>query len=141
MTFDPNSQINKLCIQGMEQEATGNEAGAIKLFIQAWEDASDDFEKFTAAHYVARHQQTIIDKLKWDKLSLELAFKINNAQVKASLPSLYLNIGKGYEDLNDLASATVNYKLALSFVSFLPKNGYGKMIHSGVEAGLRRIGG
>jgi rifampin ADP-ribosylating transferase len=38
---------------------------ASKLFLQAWNEATNDFEKFIAAHYVARHQQNVPDKLKW----------------------------------------------------------------------------
>lgn len=34
---------------------------AKELFLQAWHAAVNDFEKFTAAHYVARHQPTTAD--------------------------------------------------------------------------------
>lgn len=139
MQFDPNNNVVKLCTQGMELEGAGEKEKAQKLFMQAWNEAVDDFEKFTAAHYVARHQNTIADKLKWDELSLELALKINDQSIKQSLPSLYLNVAKGYEDLNDFEKALENYQLALPFVGFLPDNGYGKMIRSGIEAGLIRV--
>jgi rifampin ADP-ribosylating transferase len=139
MEFDQNNNVIKLCAQGMEMEGKGKLEEASKLFMQAWDEATNDFEKFTSAHYVARHQKNINDKLKWDKTALELALKINNDTVKGTFPSLYLNIAKCYEDLKDLKNAKENYDLALSFADLLPDNGYGNMIKGGIINGIERI--
>lgn len=64
--------------------------------------AADDFEKFTAAHYVARHQKSVEDKLNWDETALAFTLKINDRNMRTSYPSLYLNIAKCYEDLRRL---------------------------------------
>jgi rifampin ADP-ribosylating transferase len=85
------------------------------LFLQAWSEATNDFEKFISAHYVARHQKNVSDKLKWLETALQFAFKINNDSVKSAFPSLYSNIAKCYEDLNDSDKAKMNYELATSF--------------------------
>ncbi len=122
MLFDPKNNVVKLCAQGMDMEGKGKPEDASKLFLQAWNEATNNFEKFTAAHYVARHQKSIADKLKWDETALRLALKINNDTVKATFPSLYLNIAKCYEDLNDLDNAKKNYELALSFSKQLPED-------------------
>jgi len=139
MEFDQNNNVIKLCAQGMEMEGNGKPEEAIKLFTQAWDEATNDFEKFTSAHYVARHQKNTQDKLNWDKTALELALKINNETVKATFPSLYLNIAKCYEDLNDFGNAKRNYDLALSFADLLPDNGYGNMIKGGIIKGIERV--
>src|SRR3954463_13363043 len=120
MQFDPNNSVIKLCVKGMELEANQKPDEAQKLFLQAWKEATNNFEKFTAAHYVARHQKTVADKLKWDETALSLALKINDDKMKSSYPSLYLNIAKCYEDLKDLDNANKNYQLALSFSNTLP---------------------
>ena len=112
---------------------------AYQLFLQAWNEAANDLEKFTAAHYVARHQKNVTEKLKWDETAVSFALKINDDQMKASYPSLYLNIAKCHEDLNDFANARKNYELALSFTAFLPADGYGNMIRSGIENGIKRV--
>jgi len=65
---------------------------------------------------VARHQKNISDKLKWYETALELALKINDDSVKAAFPSLYTNIAKCYEDLNDPDNAKKNYEIANSFI-------------------------
>ena len=139
MYFDPHNNIVKLCAQGMCMEAEGKSNDAAHLFLQAWADSTDDFEKFTAAHYVARHQRTIEDKLKWDQTALHFALQIKDDSIKAHLPSLYLNIAKCYEDLNDFDTARTQYQLALSYSEFLPDDGYGKMIKSGVLHGFQRV--
>ena len=137
--FDPENNIVKLCALGMEMEALGKPAAALNLFQQAWEEATNDFEKFTAAHYVARHQRSIDEKLKWDEISLNLAHSVSDDKMKGTFPSLYLNVGKCYEDLKDYDKAKKHYELGLSFVSFLPDDGYGRMIKAGLKNGLDRI--
>jgi rifampin ADP-ribosylating transferase len=97
----------------MEEEGKPEEA--IKLFLQAWDEATYDFEKFISAHYVARHQKTASDKLKWLETSLRFALKINDDSVKSAFPALYSNIAKCYEDLSDPDKAKENYELATTF--------------------------
>jgi hypothetical protein len=52
MQFDSNNNVIKLCAEGMEMETKGLTEQASKLFPEAWNKATNDFEKFTAAHYV-----------------------------------------------------------------------------------------
>ena len=137
MQFDPNNKIVKLCAEGMNAE--GELEKARKLFQQAWNEATTDFERFIAAHYVARHQDTVADKLKWDELSLNAALNVTDEAIQAALPSLYLNIGKCYEDLMDIDKARKQYELAQSWATYLSNDGYGEMIKSGIKNGLERV--
>lgn len=139
MLFDPENTIVKLCALGMSKEQEGLTEEAAKLFSQAWNEAENDTERFIAAHYLARHQRTVADKLKWDEAALELALKINDDLIRSTFPSLYLNIAKCCEDLNDLPKAKKNYELALSFADKLPDDGYGKLIRGGIVSGLERM--
>lgn len=140
MEFNPDNKVVQLCAQGMEQEGNGQPAEAARLFDEAWSVAANDFEKFTAAHYVARHQKSDFNKLLWNLKALQHALNIEDDGIKATLPSLYLNIGKCYEDLGDLEHAKLEYKTALSFSGFLPNDGYGNMIKAGIAKGLERVG-
>jgi len=106
---------------GMEDNGKPDEAA--KLFLQAWNESTNDFEKFTAAYYVARHQDDVRDKLKWLETGLQFALKIDDESVKAAFPSLYSNIAKCYEDLNEPDSAKKNYELAESFKNKPSDNG------------------
>jgi hypothetical protein len=123
MEFSPNNHIVKLCILGMGMEEKGEPGEAGRLFLQAWNEAANDFEKFIAAHFVARYQTNVADKLTWLETDLQLALKINNEAVKAAFPTLYFNIAKCYEDLNDFANAKKNYELASSFTGKPSDNG------------------
>ncbi len=123
MEFNPSNKVVKLCLQGMGMEDKGNPEEAAKLFLQAWNEATNDFEKFLAAHYVARHQENVTDKLKWLQTALQFALKINDHAVKAAFPSLYSNIAKCYEDLNDAENAKKNQELARSFTDHPTDNG------------------
>ena len=91
-------------MQGMAMEERGNSDEASGQFLQAWNESANDFEKFTAAYYVARSQKDIHDKLKWLETALQFASKIDDDSVKAAFPSLYSNIAKCYEDLGDPAN-------------------------------------
>lgn len=123
----------------MSLEGEGKPEAAASTFQQAWSEASNDFEKFTAAHYVARHQKSIADKLKWDQIALDHALNIEAEGMKSFYPSLYLNLAKGYEDLQDFGQAKTHYQLAQSFFEHLPNDGYGNLIKSGVLNGIKRM--
>jgi tetratricopeptide (TPR) repeat protein len=139
MQFDPDNAVVRLCAQGMEMESNQKPDDAKALFLQAWDAASNDLEKFIAAHYIARHQQATIDKLNWDEIALSFALRIKNHEVFANFPSLYLNIAKCHEDLGNYKSAAKNYQTALSYTTELSEDGYGKMIRTGIIKGLQRI--
>ncbi|RRB03807.1 rRNA adenine methyltransferase [Larkinella rosea] len=136
MPFDPDNKIVQLCAEGMNHE--GEPEKACQFFQRAWAEAITPFEKFVAAHYVARQQPSVADKLKWDETALRLALLEETETSREAYPSLYLNVGKGYEDLRDFDRAREHYQLAQSFADRLPDEGYGKMIRSGIRNGLER---
>lgn len=113
MEFSPFNNVIKLCLQGMSMEENSKPDEAAGLFKQAWDEATNDHEKFLAAHYVSRQQKTVYEKLKWLETALEFALKINDNTVKSALPSLYANIAQCYEDSGDAEKAKENSALAL----------------------------
>ena len=115
MEFNPNNHVVKRCIQGMGMEEKGKPEEAGTLFLQAWNEATNDFEKFIATHYVARYQKNVADKLKWLETALQFALKINDDTVRSAFPSLYSNIAKCYEDLGDPDKAKKHYEFATRF--------------------------
>src|SRR5664279_6508992 len=92
MEFDPENKIVRLCAEGMAAEGLGHEDEAMNLFTRAWNESSTDFEKFTSAHFVARHQKTITEKLIWDETALDHALKINDGSLNGSLPVSYTHL-------------------------------------------------
>lgn len=115
MEFSPDNAIVKLCLQGMAMEEQAKLSEANNLFNEAWNEATNDFEKFLAAHYIARTQTNIPDKLKWLQTALRCALEINSYSVKSALPSLYSTLAKCYVELGDTVNASKNHELSASF--------------------------
>ena len=134
MEFNPNNPVIKLCVQGIVMEEKGKPEEAGRFFLQAWNEAANDFEKFTAAHFVARHQNKVGDKLKWLKTALQYALKTDDQSAKGAFPSLYSNIARCYEDMNDPGNAEKNYELAKSAADKPSDKG---PFYHGTKAGLQ----
>lgn len=115
MEFNPNNTVVKLCLQGMGMEDNGKPEQASKLFLEAWNEATNDFEKFIAAHYVARHQENVSEQLKWLETALQFALKIDDDTVQGAFPSLYANIAKCFDALGDTEKAKQNAESATMF--------------------------
>ena len=110
-------------MQGMTLEDQGQPEEAAGLFLKAWNEATNDFEKFLAAYCLARHQINVLDRLNWYQTALRLALTINDDSVKGAYASLYINIAKCYEDLIDPDNAKKNYELGNSFIGKPSDNG------------------
>ncbi|MFD2521157.1 hypothetical protein [Emticicia soli] len=140
MDIDPSNKVVQLCTDGMSNEFEGKLNESEALFNQAWALASNEFEACIAAHYMARRQLSLADKLKWNLKSFDLANKIEGDGMKNYLPSLCLNVGKSYEDLEQIAEATYYYRLGADYTDTLKENPYVNMIKSGLTEGLKRVG-
>jgi hypothetical protein len=134
MEFDPRNEVIKLCVQGMGAEEQGRSDEAGDLFIQAWHESTNDFERFMAAYYVARSRKDIRERLTWFETSLQHAKKINDVTVSSAFPTLYSNIAKCFEELGDDTGARENKELARSAADTLPDNG---PFYHGTKADLK----
>lgn len=85
---------------------------AHQLYTQAWELAGDAYDACVAAHYVARMQTDIGEKLRWNLIALEKANAVGDERVTSFYPSLYLNLGKAYELMGEADKARTYYDLA-----------------------------
>lgn len=134
MEFSPNNNVVKLCVQGMAMEGKGEPEQAGRLFLQAWNEATDDFERYIAAYFVGRHQESSSDKLKWLQTALQFALKTDDYSAKGAFTTLYSNIAKCYEDLGDADNAKRNYDLANASGDQPPDSG---PFYHGTKADLR----
>lgn len=134
MEFNPNNSIVQLCLQGMGMEDKGKPEDAAGLFLKAWNEAANDFEKYLAAYFVARQQNNTTDKLQWLLIALQFAAKQNDPAVNSALLSLHTAIAQCFENLNDLNNAKHYYELAGSATT-APKDS-GPFYH-GTRAALK----
>ncbi len=137
--MDTNNPVVKLCVEGMKAEADGRPADALQLFLQAWEQRQDALDGCIAAHYVARHQSTTEEILRWNQQSLDCADAVKDERVQPFYPSLHLNMGKAYEDLGNREHAKKHYELAAARIKTLPDGRYGDIVRDGVLRGLQRV--
>ena len=136
--MNPDNPVVKLCAQGMDYESKADFETASRLFLDAWQQSTDDFERCIAAHYVARHQKSPQEALVWNQRSLDHAEAIRDERVSEFFPSLYLNMGKAYEDLAMRDEACRFYAMAVEVLSSLPDNEYGRNVCGAVERALER---
>ncbi|GEM_PF-5674055 len=99
--MDENNRIIKFVSEGMKLEREGKIKRAQELFTKAWKTSSDNHEKCIAAHFVARHQNSPEDTLKWNMESLSQA---NGASQKKLKVIIRLSISTW--ELHTRASAT-----------------------------------
>ena len=123
MEFSPQNPVIKLCMQGIAAEEKENHEEAGNIFMQAFNEATNDFEKYLVAFYLARNQKNVADKLKWFETALQFALPLDNDSVKSALSSLYTNIAKCYDELGDMDNAQKNNDLAEAFKNKLADKG------------------
>ena len=110
--MDLSNPVIQLCTAGTHAEFEHRLENARLLYQQAWEARTDDYDACIAAHYVARFQDTVEESLRWNQLALEHANAVNDERVKEFYPSLYLNLGRSYELIDNQAEAQRYYDLA-----------------------------
>jgi tetratricopeptide (TPR) repeat protein len=137
--MDPNNPVVKLCARGIEVEMKGRRDEARSLFLQAWELRQDDVDACIAAHYVARHQDTPAETLRWNELALTHALSASADSIRSFYPSLYLNLGKSYEDLGAASKARELYEQGERCIDDVPGGGYGDIVRQGLHNALQRV--
>lgn len=138
--MDPDNPVVKLCAQGMQAEVAGRLDDASALFMQAWEQSNDDYEACIAAHFVARHQPSFEENLRWNQEALARAEAVGDERVRDFYPSLLLNLGHSHEILGDETEARMYYDLAAKRVDELPSGPYSDVVRRGIAGGQQRIG-
>ena len=93
---------------------TGQAEEAHRLFLQAWNEAADDHEKFLTSYHLARQQKDVSEKLQWFETARSFAAKINDSTVQSAFPVLYVAIAKCHEDLDHPDEAKKYRELAAS---------------------------
>jgi tetratricopeptide (TPR) repeat protein len=136
---DPNNPVVKLCARGMQAECEGRNDIARRLFEQAWAERSDDYDACIAAHYLARHQDSSQDTLRWNQVALHHADAVGDERVRGFYPSLYLNLGHAHEQFGDHDQAARYYQLAAQRTGELPEGSYADMVRDAIARGQQRI--
>jgi len=109
---DTSNPVIRLCLEGSRAEFERRLDDARRLYQQAWDAHTDDYEACIAAHYLARFQDSAEESLRWNQVALEHADQVKEERVKEFYPSLYLCLGRSHEVLGHLPEAQTYYQLA-----------------------------
>jgi hypothetical protein len=131
--IDRDNPVVQLCAAGMAVD--GDPDAAHTLFQQAWESRRDDYDASIAAHFLARHQPSPADTLRWNRIAAAHAEAVPDNRAEPLLASLYLNLADSYLALGNRADAATTAELGVAALQYLPVDGYREF----VERGLRRL--
>src|SRR5690606_39282067 len=92
--------------------AEGTPADARRLFEQAWAARRDDFDAAVAAHFLARHQSSAADTLRWNAVAVQHAEAVADGRAAGLLASLYLNLGDAQANVGDIGAAAASVRRA-----------------------------
>lgn len=121
--FSPFNPIVKLCLQGMEMEEKQNKEAALEFFLQAWASATDDFEKYLSAYYVARQQASTADQLRWLEITVQHAQKVHDPAVDSAFSAIYNKLAHCYSILGNATEAAAYAQLASEHQYAIDDNG------------------
>lgn len=136
--IDPENPVVQLCQQGMHAEAQGKLEEARAFFARAWEARQNPYDACIAAHYLARHQETHEDTLYWNQTAIDQAAAVGDDSVRAFYPSLLLNLGWSYEQMEYFDEARLYYEQAAARLEDVPTGPYRDVVEGGIQNGLRR---
>ncbi|MEV4627535.1 hypothetical protein AB0J90_14715 [Micromonospora sp. NPDC049523] len=139
--MDLDNPVLRLCQDGMRAEAQGRRSDALALYEQAWTASVDDYDACVAAHYLARQQDDPREILRWNTEALDRADRVGDERVAAFYPSLYVSVGLAREQLGEPEPARRAFEQAREHVGALPEDGYGEMLRTAIDDGLRRLVG
>ncbi|MFD7507318.1 hypothetical protein [Streptomyces sp. NPDC059850] len=135
--MDPDNQVVRLCAQGMAAEGEGRADDARARFREAWDVAADDYEHCVAAHYLARHQPTPEETLRWNQECLDRADAVGDDRVRGFYASLHVNMGSAYRALGEVDRAREHFVRAAAHIDDVPAGPYADWVRLGIAEGLR----
>ena len=131
MPIDPNNPVVLLCAAGMERDGEPEEAR--RLFQQAWDARRNDYDAAIAAHYLARHQRTPHEALRWNSLAVTHAERVVDGRTTELFPSLYLNLASSLTALGRLDEAREIIGRAKERLEGLRADGYRDFLAIGIN--------
>lgn len=129
--IDPSNPVVALCAEGMALEGSPPEAR--RCFEQAWEARRDDLDAAIAAHYLARHQPTVAERLHWNRVAAQHADAVTDGRADALCASLYLNLADALAVAGETTAALHALERAAEGLPALPAGGYRQLIEGGIE--------
>ena len=136
--IDPTNPVVVLCAAGMATEGDG--AAALRLFEQAWDARRDDYDASIAAHFLARQQADIAERLRWNMLAAQHAELVVDGRTRGFMASLYLNLGDAFLAAGQPEEARAALAKAAAGLADVSEGGYRSFVERGISGLRARLG-
>jgi hypothetical protein len=137
LTFDPSNLVVAAIGRGMQAEMAGDRLAARTAYTQAWDGASDDFERCIAAHYVPRLIDDPREKLRWHEAALHHATVIGDERVAGFFASLHGSVAQARLGVGDAAGARDAFRLAEASLDAVTPGPYRDGLVAMISAGIK----
>jgi hypothetical protein len=124
ITLDPSNPVVVAIGRGMQAEIAGTREVALAAYTEAWNSATDDFERCIAAHYVPRMIDDPQEKLRWNEDALRLALAVGDDRVAGFFASLYANVAQCRLGTGDTQGAQEAFRQAEGSLVSVPNGPY-----------------
>jgi hypothetical protein len=113
MPFDLNNPIVQHCLRAMAVEPA-DLTQSRRIAHEAWDEATDDFERFLAAYHIARFEEDHGERIRWLETSLECATRSGDLSARTALGALHAKLVEAYDERGDREQAAKHRALAES---------------------------
>ena len=124
LTLDPSNPVVAAIGRGMHAEIIGDRQAALVAYTEAWDQATDDFERCIAAHYVPRAIEDAAEKLRWNEVALAHATAVGDDRVAGFFASLHACVGQARLGVGDATGAREAFRLADASLATVPEGPY-----------------
>ncbi|MGV9712472.1 hypothetical protein ACWDTI_17620 [Gordonia sp. NPDC003424] len=136
--------VTELCEQGLSAETAGALEQARMLYVRAWENADEAFDRSVAAHYRTRIVENAEERLSWARVSVESAAQatvIDDERIYPLLPTLHVTAAAARYEMGDRDAARESYLAAASALRVLGDAApQAALLNSVIFEGLRAAG-
>ena len=129
-------------LEAAARDQSGRRQDLEALWAEIGAEHGDPLHRMAIAHALADVQDNPREELTWDQLALQAAHDVSDQRVAqagmpgpaaALYPSLHLNLAEDHRKLGDLEAARRHVTLGLQSAVHLQDDGYGHMIHAGLQ--------
>ncbi len=123
MEFDPHNPIVKKCLIGIAHKDAERIELATRVFEDAWNESSNDFERFLTAFFVATVQQQAQQQCDWYGRSLQYALSDGSVAAQSALARLHTELARVYRVLERPTDAQEHHDQASAARSLFNDSG------------------
>ncbi|MFK0246054.1 ClpX C4-type zinc finger protein [Amycolatopsis azurea] len=130
------AQVQQAASRGQREQAS-------EAYARLWNQAELPLHRVTIAHYMADLQGEPADELLWDRRALTAAAELpaDDPEIAPLRASLHINAAAAFHGLGRDDEARAQLEAARKAESFLPEDGYGRLVRTRIDQVAADLGG